>query len=311
MTGKHAFARMCLVAAVVTAAATGCTGDGDSGDDGGPGGRAGAAPPTWQQELRVTDALQRLTKRCMNRHGFTYWEDRTLTLRESRPVRYVQDDVAWARTYGYGGPVEAKNERTRLHHPNAAYRQRLSAGRRAAFDRALDGGDDARTLSVRLPGTGTEVGKRVGGCSAEAEEALYGDPATWFRAARTATGLRALYGEDLMRDRELTAAVRAWSRCMRGAGLAHADPQAARDAIRANTARLGPARADEAFALERRTAVADARCAREADLRSVVAAREAHYVDRLRDRYGDALDTYERLQRQAYDRAVRIVPPRA
>ncbi|MGX1271895.1 hypothetical protein [Streptomyces phaeoluteigriseus] len=311
MTGKRALARVWLVAAVVTAAATGCTsGGGGEGSGGGAGRGSGPEPLTWQQELRVADALQRLTKRCMNRHGFTYWEDRTLTLRESRPVRYVQDDMAWARTYGYGAPVEAKNERTRLHNPNAAYRRGLSAAARAAFDEALDGGGDARTVSARLPG-GAQVGKRVGGCTAEAEEALYGDPAAWFRAAKTATGLRALYGEDLMRDERLTAAVRAWSQCMKGAGLAYADPQAARDAIRVNTARLGPARADEAFALERRTAVADAGCAREADLRSVAAAREAHYVDRLRDRYGDSLDTYERLQRQAYDRAVRIVPPRA
>ncbi|MFE6482878.1 hypothetical protein ACFVGN_08085 [Streptomyces sp. NPDC057757] len=246
----------------------------------------------------------------MKRHGFAYWEDRTLTLRESRPVRYVQDDVAWAGAYGYGGAIDAKSERTRKHHPIAAYRQSLSAERRAAFDMALDGGAEAADLSASLPG-GAKVHKRLGGCTAEAEKTLYGDPAEWFRASKTATGLNALYGQDLMNDQRLTTAVRAWSDCMRKAGLSYGDPQAARDAVRQNTARLGPARADQAFAAERRTAVADAGCARETSLKSVAAARETHYVDQLRDRYGAAVDTYRHLGQQAYDRAVGIVPQRA
>ncbi|MFI6338608.1 hypothetical protein [Streptomyces sp. NPDC050535] len=246
----------------------------------------------------------------MKRHGFTYWEDHTLTLRESRPVRYVQDDVAWARSYGYGGRIDAKSEQTRKHHPIAAYRRSLSAERRAAFDVALDGGDEAADLSASLPG-GAEVRKRLGGCTAEAEKTLYGDPAEWFRASKTATGLNSLYGKDLMDDQRLTTAVRAWSDCMRRAGSPYDDPQAARDAVRRNTARLGRARAGEAFGAERRTAVADAGCARETSLRSVAAARETYYFDQLRDRYGTAVDTYRRLGRQAYERAVRIVPQRA
>ncbi|MCI3276050.1 hypothetical protein [Streptomyces cylindrosporus] len=272
---------------------------------------AGARPLTWQQELRIGDAQQRLTRRCMNRHGFAYWEDRTLTLRESMTVRYVQDDVAWARQYGYGGRIEAEQDRVRLHNPIAAYRAGLPTARRAAFDKALDGGTDFQVLSARLPGGDREVRMRLGGCTEEAVKALYGDPAEWFRASKTATGLPALYENDLMRDPRLTAVVGAWSRCMKRAGLSYPDPQAARDAVRENTARLGAAGADKAFAAERRTAVADATCARATSLKTVAADRETHYVDRLRGRYGEALDTYRRLERQAYDRAVRIVPQRA
>ncbi|MFC4499657.1 MULTISPECIES: hypothetical protein [Streptomyces] len=301
---KRALASLCAVAAVTGVVATGCGHGSETARQGLP------EPLTWQQELRVSDAQQRLTSRCMKRHGFTYGEDRTLTLRESMPVRYVQDDVAWARTYGYGGRIEAEQERLRLHHPVRVYRETLSAARRAAFDKALDGGS-FQVLSARLPGSTREVRKRLGGCTAEAERALYGDPAEWFRASKTAGGLNALYADDLMRDRQLTTAVAAWSRCMKKAGLSYADPQAARDAVRENTARLGPARADKAFATERKTAVADAGCARATSLKSVATAREAHYVDRLTDRYGEALDTCRRLQRQAYDRAVRTVPQRA
>ncbi|MEU3280054.1 hypothetical protein [Streptomyces antibioticus] len=305
---RRALAALCAVAAVTGVVATGCgTGTGDPA----AARQDRPRPLTWQQELRVEDAEQRLTARCMQRHGFTYAEDRALTLRESMPVRYVQDDVAWAEAYGYGGRIEARQERRRLHHPVAVYRQGLSAAHRAAFDEALDGGDRFQVLSATLPGSGREVRKRLGGCTAEAEKALYGDPGTWFRVSKTATGLNALYAGDLRRDRRLAGAVAAWSRCMKKAGLSYPDPQAARDAVRENTARLGPAGAGRAFAVEKATAVADARCARATSLRSVAAARETSYVDRLPGRYGEALDTCRRLQRQAYDRAVRIVPQRA
>ncbi|SER35710.1 hypothetical protein SAMN04487983_101527 [Streptomyces sp. yr375] len=307
---KRALAARCTIAALTAVTAmAGC------GRDTAPPSRPQAL--TWQQELRLTDAEQRLTSQCMKRHGFTYAEDRGLTLRESMPVRFVQDDVAWARTYGYGGRIDAEQEQVRLHNPVAAYRQTLSAARRTAFDQALDGGSGngsgsaVQVVSAELPGSGREVRKRLGGCTAEAEKALYGDPGDWFRASKTATGLNALYAADLMRDRQLTTAVAAWSRCMKKSGLTYPDPQAARDATRENTARLGTAAADKAFATERRIAVADATCARATSLKSVATARETHYVDRLPTRYGKALDTYRRLQHQAYDRAVRIVPQRA
>lgn len=299
---------LCVVVAATAATAIGNAGDGAgtaSGDGRGPR----PAALTWQQELRVADARQRLMNRCMKRHGFTYWEDRSLTLEESRPVRYVQDDVAWARTHGYGGRIDAKSERVRERNPNGTYRQGLSAARRTAFDIALDGGADARTFVAPLPGGG-EIRKSLGGCTEEAERELYGDPAEWFRTGKIAMGVTSLYGEDLMKDRRLTASVRAWARCMKDAGQPYQDPRAARDAVRVNTGRLGEARAEEAFATELRTAVADATCARETSLRAVASAREAYHEDRLRDRYGDDVDTYRSLGQRAYDRAVRVVPAR-
>ncbi|MDJ1645382.1 hypothetical protein P5W92_33985 [Streptomyces sp. J15] len=298
-----------VVVASAAATAIGYAG----GDDGAQAQRDGREPRpaalTWQQELRVSDAQQRLMSRCMKRQGFTYWEDLGMTLEESRPVRYVQDDVRWARSHGYGGRIEAKSERVRERNPVGTYRDALSASRRAAFDIALDGGADARTFVAPLPGGG-EIRKRVGGCTEEAERELYGDPAEWFRTSKIAMGLTSLYGDDLMKDRQLTATIRAWARCMKDAGQPYQDPQTARDAVRVNTSRLGTARADEAFATELRTAVADATCARETSLRAVATARETYYQDRLRDRYGEDVDTYRNLGQRAYDRAVQVVPAR-
>lgn len=301
---------LCAVVAATAAVTTGCAGgEGDGDGRARQDSRPRPEALTWQQELRVTDAQQRLTKQCVKRHGFTYWEDRRLTLEESRPVRYVQDDVEWAREYGYGGRIDAENQKIRVSDPIGTYRQSLTPSRRAAFDIALDGGDDARLLTAALPGGG-EIRKRLGGCTEEAERKLYGDPAEWFRTGKVATGLNALYGDDLMKDRQFTTTLGAWSVCMKKAGQPYKDPQAARDAVRVDTSRLGEARAGEAFAAERKTAVADATCARETSLRAVASARETYYLDRLRDRYGKDLDTYRQLGRQAYDRAVRIVPER-
>lgn len=235
----------------------------------------------------------------MNRQGFSYWEDRTLTLRESRPVGYVRDDVAWARTYGYGSGIDAKYERYRARNPNGAYRSSLPAARRAAFDAALDGGDRARILTTRLP-AGGEIRKRLGGCTETAERSLYGDPDEWFRTRKIAEGLPALYGSSLLKDRQLLLALGAWSRCMRAAGHPFADPPSARDGALALS-----------FAAERAVAVADARCAVATSLRSVTAARESSYQSRLRPRYGADMDAQRRLARLAYERAVRIVPERS
>ncbi|MEU1622873.1 hypothetical protein ABZ479_36970 [Streptomyces sp. NPDC005722] len=310
---RRALMSLCAVTALATAVVTGC---GDGGDGSGDaGGRTrqdtGVRTPalTWRQELRVNDALQRLTSRCMERQGFTYQEEHELTLQENRPVRFVQDDPAWARTYGYGSRIEAKSTRLHERNVNGTYRQELPATRRALFDEALDGGDGARLLTAPMP-NGGEIRKRIGGCTEEAERTLYGDPAEWFRTSKIALSANALYAGQLMKDPQLTAAVRAWSACMREAGEPYPDPRAAQDGVRAAAVRLGAARADEAFAAERRTAVADADCARRTSLRAVATAREKHYLDRLPDRYVRDIDTYRRLGRQAYDRAVRIVPER-
>ncbi|MET8942201.1 hypothetical protein ABZX30_01055 [Streptomyces sp. NPDC004542] len=307
---KRAFASLCAVAVVTGAVAAGCGHGSDAG------GRTAAAarqarpePLTWQQELRVSDAEQRLVRQCMNRHGFRYWEDRTLTLRESMPVRYVQDDVAWAREYGYGSRLLAEQDRARRANPNLAYRKSLSDGRRAAYDTALDGGTSARVLQVRMPGGGT-VRKHVGGCAAEAEQRLYGDAATWFRADATASNLQPLYVSRMLKDRRLTRAVTAWAGCMRRAGRPFGTPDEARAAA---TPKDGLSRAEEAeaFAAERRIAVADAGCARDAGLKDLGRKLESEYIDKLGDTYGDELNTYRRLRNQALDRAVRIVPQRA
>ncbi|MBW8793924.1 MAG: hypothetical protein JF597_10100 [Streptomyces sp.] len=295
------------VAAVTALALTGCTRT--SGDGSAPAAAHRVRDLGYAQDLRISDAEQRLVAGCMGRHGFRYWTDRPLSLAESRPLGYVQDDVHWARTYGYGSRIAAKEDRARLRNPNSAYRKGLPTTRKAAYDTALDGGRRAELLRTDVPGGG-EVTKRTGGCDAEAERRLYGDPRTWFRLDTTASNLRPLYVGKLLHDRRFTAAVNAWSACMKRAGHPYPDPDAARQATREHPA--VQTRAEEArnFAAEVRIAVADATCARQVSLRSVGRDREAHYLARLDGEYGARLDAYRQVRLRALERAERIVPAR-
>ncbi|WP_369146046.1 hypothetical protein [Streptomyces sp. R44] len=289
---KHLLVRAGAVVAVVAAVTAGCSRP------------EPAAPPerelTQAEQLRISDADEVLIKRCMNRAGFSYWTSPRLSLEESREPGYVSDDVEWARKHGYGSRIAAAADRYRRTNPNGAYRQGLSAERRTAYDEALDGGRRARILSTKLPGGTATVRKRLGGCSEEAERKLYGDPDAWFRADKAVTNLQPLYVPRVLRDERFTTALAGWAACMRRAGLAYPDPTAARDAA---------ARTRD-FASETRTAVAEARCARETSLAAVARERQTHYLNALREQYGEELDAHRRLQRGAYERAAGITGAR-
>ncbi|MGW5654872.1 hypothetical protein [Streptomyces humi] len=300
-------ARLSAVAAVAALALTGCSRT--SGDGSAPTAGHRVRDLTYAEDLRVSDAEQRLVARCMARHGFRYWTDRPLTLAESRPLGYVQDDVEWARTYGYGSRITAKEDRARLRNPNSAYREGLGATRKAAYDDALDGGRQAELLRTEVPGGG-RVSKRTGGCDAAAERTLYGDPRIWFRLDTTASNLRPLYVGELLHDQRFTAAVHAWSACMKRAGHPYRDPDAARQATREHPAVRTRAEEARSFAAETRIAVADATCARAVSLRSVGQDREAHYLARLDGEYGARLDAYRQVRLTALERAERIAPAR-
>lgn len=304
---RRSAARLSAVAAVAALVLTGCAGG--SGDGSAPAAGHRTRDLTYAEDLRISDAEQRLVARCMAGHGFRYWTDRPLSLAESRPLGYVQDDVRWARTYGYGSRITAEEDRARLRNPNLAYRKGLGAARRAAYDTALDGGRTAELLRTEVPGGG-RVSKQTGGCDGEAERKLYGDPGTWFRLDTTASNLRPLYVGKLLRDRRFTAAVHAWSACMKRAGLPYRDPDAARQATRQHPAVQTRAEEARSFAAETRIAVADATCARKVSLRSVGQDREAHYLAQLDGEYGARLEAYRQVRLKALERAERIVPAR-
>ncbi|KAF3463499.1 hypothetical protein [Streptomyces sp. Tu 3180] len=292
--------------AVAALAVTGCADSEEPRNRPVPATAERPRPLTDAETLRIADAQQRLIGRCMAGKGFEYWEAERLSLRESRTLGYVADDVGWARAYGYGSRIHAKEDEARRNNRNAAYRAALPPERRTAYDRALDEGPGAPEMSVRLPSGGV-VRKRVGGCVADSEKRLYGDPEAWFRADKVAGSAGRLLVPKVMADKEFTAALAAWSRCLKRAGHTYANPGDARDAALLH--RLGAA-PGEAFEAERALAVADAACARSVKLRSIGQEREKHYVNQLDGVHREALDTRARLQHRALERAMKIVGPR-
>lgn len=264
---------------------------------------------TPAEELRISDAEQRLIQRCMDRLGFSYWEWHPLTLEESRPLGYVQDDVAWALEHGYGSRIDRKATWARIHNPNLGYSRTLPKDRGRAYSEALDGGPDAPVLTAEIPGGGA-IQRRAGGCFGEAQEQLYGDLRTWFRADKIADNLRPLLVPRMLRDRRFQQALRRWSACMHRAGHPYANPGEAREAAQKRARERTGAAFEQAFKSETEIAVVDATCAREASLRSVGRARQAHYVEQLTAEYGDELATHRRLQWEALARAKAIVGPR-
>ncbi|CAL9568977.1 hypothetical protein [Streptomyces sp. enrichment culture] len=300
---RRAHSVICAVAAGITALVTGCTHDTDTSAAPTAAQRAERRELTYTEELRLSDAQQRLIARCMAEQGFTYHVYRPLTVEEHHPVGYVQDDVAWAREHGYGSRIQAKADKARTGNPNIAYRKSLSQDRRQSYDAALDGGPEARELSADVPEGGT-YRKRVGGCVAESEKRLYGDLETWFADEKTVSRLQARTMAAVLEDSRFTAAVERWSQCMRRAGHNLPDPGEAREAARRQYQQLPE---EPAFVAERKVAAADATCARETSLRTVAEEREAHHTDRLRGEYGDVLETVRRIQRNALARAEKLV----
>jgi hypothetical protein len=311
---RRAITTVGVIAALASLVLTGCTADTDAAHRVSPAAKAEATAAdeklTYAQDLRISDAEQHLITLCMRKRGFRYWEEKPLSLEESRPIGYVQDDVDWARSHGYGSRIAAKEDRTRLHNPNIAYRKSLSRSRQNAFDIAMDGGRDAVVLKSPTPSGGT-ISKQSGGCAGQAEKMLYGDPAAWFRSDVTVRNLRPLYVDKLLRDKEFTSAVSAWSQCMDKAGHPFPDPDAARQSTREHSAEQTRAEETRTFANEARIAVADATCARSVSLRSIGERREAHYIGELAAKYGHALDAHLRMRRHALAVAERTVPARA
>jgi hypothetical protein len=272
---------------------------------------AGGGParvPVPDRELTDTERilLERaedvLTRQCMRRHGFRYHTATPPTVEERQGTGYVLADVAWAREHGYGTRIRDRWLAAKQRNPNVAYYATLSPADRRRYDRALDGGPDRSRVSVKLP-TGGTVTSVMGGCTATANEALYGDRATWFRADKVATNLRPLYVPAIMRDTRFTTALAAWRRCMAARGHRYADPPEIRARLPRLTKDLGP---DEAHSFEVRLAVAEATCARRTPLLATARALEDHYRAEAARPYAEDLALHHRLEFRALDRARRI-----
>ncbi|NBE50672.1 hypothetical protein [Streptomyces boluensis] len=236
----------------------------------------------------VRQAEEELVRRCMAAQGFRYWPAAVNDPEASRQFDYVVDDITWAGTYGYGPDAPTAG-------PNATYRARLPAKSRKRYDRALDG-SGRRVLKDTLP-TGQTIQSPAEGCSAHAEQKLYGDRAVWFHARVVADNLAPLYQRKVLAHPRYLRAERAWAACMRERGFPYTSPGESRD--RATAARRSGA--------EVRTAVAEARCARRTGLAEVAKELDRKFGAPARERYSAEVSTQNRLRLHALSTARTIV----
>ncbi|WSF14681.1 hypothetical protein OG566_01375 [Streptomyces sp. NBC_01353] len=305
--------RVWFAALLMAGSIVGCAGgSGDEPRAGGPPSEAAPRPEeirdlTTGEEILVERAERILVKRCMEGSGFTYWLRPPVSAEERAGRGFVLDDIAWARTYGYGREFEQRGEKARLSDPNAAYANGLPEPDRIRYSKTLDGDPAQGMMSVRLPSGGT-VQKPRTGCWNTAGEQLYGDIAAWFRTKKTATSLTPLYVPELLKDRRLTTAVAAWARCMKKAGHAYASPDDIRAKRHSLVEGMSPRRA---HATEVELAVVEATCAVETSLGRTARALESEYRAKKLQPYSEDLATYQRTRLTALARAETITGSKA
>ncbi|WP_215453338.1 hypothetical protein [Streptomyces sp. ATCC 21386] len=257
---------------------------------------------TEREQDLLHNAEEHLTVSCMAARGFRRWAVPRRPLPEDRDFPYVVDDAKWAARHGYGSELQARRERLRVNDPNQRYFSSLPAADQQRAVAALNGEQSADRLEVRMP-TGATAGRVADGCTAQAQEELYGDLAAWFRADMIAGALPALRHQQVSADSEFKAAVKKWSTCMRDRGLGYTDPYQARAAFTRSSAPHTEAHQRQ----EVRTAVAEAQCADTSGLTATARSLDRRYDTRLRERYQDAVRDRLRLAHAALPRARALV----
>ncbi|NYE42645.1 hypothetical protein [Streptomyces fulvorobeus] len=250
------------------------------------------------EEMEVEYAEHTLVKECMESKGFKYWMGTVASVDAREAGRYVIDDVAWAKKYGYGRPFDEAAEKDRREHPNVRYPNDLSRKDRIRYNTALNGAYND-VLSVDLPAGGTIETPRAG-CWAEAQTELYGDLKSWFEAKKTVTSLTPLYVPDILADKRMKNAVSAWSHCMKKAGRPFASPDELREKRITLTTGMS---SSEARKFEVDLAVTEATCAAQTSLGKTARTLERAYLAPLLKKYGKENVSYQRMRLTALSRA--------
>jgi hypothetical protein len=236
--------RLAVLAAALMFVGAGCAG---SGDEPPSGGRA----LTEAERKQVDQAQTRLTAECMRQHGFEYYEVAGAAPQPDFP--YGNDDPGWAAAHGFGvAYAQQVVAAARAKDPNHRYVTGLPAERRDAYLTALDG-DRRDPVTVRLP-DGKALHQSSQGCTARAQQHLYGDFARWFRARALVERLPSEYTRQVTSNPRYRAALSAWAACMAARGYAATDPAHLRTVVE-------PATTGAPGGAEVRAAVAEAECA--------------------------------------------------
>jgi hypothetical protein len=322
MSGKAALRTLAVTGLLLVTACSAA--DRPSGDEnaGGPL-RTGL---TDVERGHLGEAEQRLVSGCMRDKGFRYGLD----VGQDRPSgetperRFGSDDIAWARRHGYGlaeasrsgdrdgktatgtpaetatgTAAETATGTAAENNPQARYVASLTSGRKAAFDRALNGTDRA-AIVVPAPGRG-QIFTSADGCRADARRRLYGDLRKWTEAKAAVVNLEYLTFDAVVAEPRYTKALADWHTCMKARGLDYSSSSKAIGAVaKENRSRA----AGKAWKREVTVAVADAECNRTAGLaRTGTRLQGEHVRDAARHEFARQTRYYTRAVTTALDRA--------
>ncbi|GAB2878930.1 hypothetical protein GCM10027074_54020 [Streptomyces deserti] len=233
-----------------------------------------------------------------------------------REFPYGIDDPAWAAEHGFGSaagttdrprtdqartsPQRQAPQRTPQAQQTPRSAERAAQRRQRLVDALF--GTGRRELSTRTA-TGHLVRAHSDGCLAEAQRVLYGDQARWFRTEVAVNNLQAAAHHRVMRDPAYRAALARWARCIAPVHKAE-DPGRLRSAFQDRARGLEPRRA---AALQRRFAMAEARCVRSTDLADTGTRLEKRHAADLRAEYADRIADHQRMRERALRHALRHV----
>ncbi|CAL9549049.1 hypothetical protein [Streptomyces sp. enrichment culture] len=255
-----------------------------------------------EQKL-LFDAEERMIATCMRERGRPYrplaWHSRS-PLPEEDPRN--GDDVALRRRAGYGAAAAAAPPPPA--DPNGDHMRSLPREQRARYGQALLG-TAAHRIDVELPDGVAFL--NADGCIARAERRLYGDLATWLKAQMVVVNLEGEVSRRIFADKRVGRTVGPWRACMKAAGHAYSDPEAARaefvEAYRASAER-GAGRDGTAQLRRRevRVAVADALCDRRVGRSRVIRLLDRKHRGELARERGQDIGTYRVLRERALAR---------
>jgi hypothetical protein len=191
---------------------------------GGGGASSSDLPPVEEQlGLEQDGILQRqgkaenLIRDCMKTQGFDYVPVDPLAQRAALVGQAGMTEEEFNQQFGYGITTLFDKEQAAGGNPNDAIRAALGDADRAAYDQALYGDDTSATFAQALDSGDYS---RLGGCTKQAAEAVFGGVAVFQSLQEKLDELDA----SILEDDRMLKAVAAWSECMRDAGFDLAEP---------------------------------------------------------------------------------------
>jgi hypothetical protein len=210
-----------------------------------------------------------------------------------REFPYGIDDPAWAAEHGFG---DVDGTRQAQQSPRTG---KTAAAQQQRFVDALFG-TGRRELSTRTA-TGLVVRANSDGCLAKAQRVLYGDQARWFRSEVAVNNLEAAAHDRVTRDPAYRAVLARWADCIAPVQKAE-DPGSLRSAWQRRARDLDRRQAAD---LQKRYAVAEARCVRRTGLADTGARLEKRHAAGLRAEYADLIADHRQLREHGLRWAVR------